>query len=157
MNNMCFHKILFIWLTVLLCTSCSTIQHFKQQAKYSDIQADISPSTLNKVNEFTSRTPFHKTYEFEFATTSNKFYALTFYISESSFSKSMLKHRKVNELHRNAVRIDHSRNILTALNKNLPKSESITWLHVAHQLRKDDARDGYQVMQEFIRLKIRDL
>ena len=150
MNNKYFHKFYLIGLLAMLCTSCSYIQHYQQQTKYSAIQNDISLSTLNKANEFTSRTPFHKTYEFEFSTIRNKSYALIFYMSESNFSKSILKHRNRNELHRNAVRIDNSKNILTTLNKNLPNADSATWL-------KDDARDGYHVMQEYIRLKIRNL
>lgn len=157
MDNKCFHKHIFIGLAALMCTSCSYIQHYQQQAQYSQIQNEISFSKLDRVNEYTSRTPFHKTYEFEFRNSQNKPYALVFYISESSFSKSIIKHREENDLHRDAVRIDISKNILSALNKNLPKPESITWHQVANQIEEDDARDGYYVMQEYIRLKIRDL
>ncbi len=157
MNCRYFQKFLSTSLIVLLCTNCSTIQHFQQQAQYSAIQAVISPSSLNKVNEFTSRTPFHKTYEFEFSTPEDKAYSLVFYLSENNFAKSRLKHRNVNELHRHAVRIDQNKDILTTLNKNLPESESIAWFQVTKQISKEDAQDGYQVMQEFIRLKIRDI
>ena len=60
-------------------------------------------------------------------------------MSESNFSRSILKHRNGNELHRNAVRIEHSKEIMTVLNKKLPDANSVTWL-------KDDAREGYKVM-----------
>ncbi len=150
MYNKYIHKIYLIGLVVVLCTSCSYIQHYQQRAEYSAIQNNISLSTLNKANKFTSRTPFHKTFEFEFNTNTNKSYALIFYVSESKFSNSILKHRDGNELRRNAVRIDNSKIILVALNKNLPDANSATWL-------KNDERDGYHVMQEYIRLKIRNL
>jgi len=141
----------------LISTSCSYIQNREEQAKYAHIQSEISLSKLDSVNEFTSRTPFTKTYEFEFSTSSNKPYALVFYLNESSFPKSIIKHRQPNELHRNAVRIDGNRDILTSLNKHLPKPNTITWQQVAKQIEQNDARDGYYVLQEYIRFKIRDL
>ncbi len=157
MDNKYFPRHVFIGLAALLCTSCSYIQHYQQKSQHVHIQNKISASTLNKVNQYTSRTPFHKTYEFEFNNINNKPYALIFYISESSFSKSIIKHRKANDLHRDAIRIDDSKDILAALNKNLPKPESISWQQVAYHIEEDEARDGYYVMQEYIRHKIRDL
>ena len=157
MDNKYYHQYIFMGLAVWLSTSCSYIQHYQQQTQYAQIQKKISISTLNKVNQYTSRSPFHKTYEFEFNNLNNKPYALIFYISESSFSKSIIKHRNVSDLHRDAIRVDDSKNILTTLNKNLPKPESITWQQVANHIEEDEARDGYYVMQEYIRLKIRDL
>ena len=145
------------FLTVLLCASCSYIQKHQQEAQYSIIENKITLSTLSKVNEYSSQTPFHKTYEFEFDNSKHASYALIFYISESSFSKSIIKHRNANDLHRNAVRIDASKNILTVLNKNLPNADNIRWQQVANHVTEDEARDGYHIMQEYIRLKIRDL
>ena len=157
MDNKYFHQYIFIGLAALLCTSCSYIQHYQKRTQHAQIQVNLSISTLNKVNQYTSRTPFHKTYEFEFSNSNDKPYALIFYISESSFSKSIIKHRNTSDLHRDAVRVDDSKNILTALNKNLPKPESIIWQQVANHIEEHAARDGYYVMQEYIRLKIRDL
>lgn len=141
----------------LVCSSCSYIQHYQQQEQYSQIQKNISSLTLDQVNEYTSRTPFHKTYEFEFKNTSDSSFALIFYLNESSFSKSIIKHRQANELHRKATRIDESKLILHELNKNLPKASVIAWRQVANHIAVEEARDGYHVMQEYIRLKIRDL
>jgi len=157
MNNKYHHQCIFIGLAAWLCTSCSYIQYYQQQIQYTQIQNKISISTLNKVNQYTSRTPFQKTYEFEFNNLNNKPYALIFYISESSFSNSIIKHRNDDDLHRDAVRVDDSKIILAALNKNLPKADSITWQQVANHIEEDVARDGYYVMQEYIRLKMRDL
>ena len=157
MDNKYFHQYIFIGLAAWLCTSCSYIQYYQQQIQYTQIQNKISISTLNKVNQYTSRTPFQKTYEFEFNNLNNKPYALIFYISESSFSNSIIKHRNDDDLHRDAVRVDDSKIILAALNKNLPKADSITWQQVANHIEEDVARDGYYVMQEYIRLKMRDL
>ncbi|QMU62278.1 MAG: hypothetical protein GKR92_11465 [Gammaproteobacteria bacterium] len=78
-------------------------------------------------------------------------------MSESSFSKSVIKLRDTNDLHRSAIRIDESKNILNALNINLPNPNSIIWKQVSKDIEKDEARDGYFVMQEYIRLKIRNL
>lgn len=157
MYNKVFHQHIFMYLAVLLCANCSYIQKHQQEAKYSIIESKITLSRLDKVNEYTSHTPFHKTYEFEFDNSKDDSYALIFYISETSFSKSIIKHRNANDLHRNAVRIDASKNILTALSKNLPKAENVSWQQVANQVTEDEARDGYHIMQEYIRLKIRDL
>ncbi len=148
---------LLIAFVALQCASCSYIQHYQQQSQFSHIQHNISLSTLDKVNKYTSRTPFHKIYEFEFNNLHNKPYALIFYMSESSFSKSVIKHRDANDLHRSAIRIDESKNILNTLNINLPNPDSIRWQQVSKHIEKDEARDGYYVMQEYIRLKIRDL
>jgi hypothetical protein len=157
MSKYCSRQILLISLVTLLCAGCSYVQHYQQQSHFSHIQNDISLSTLDKVNKYTSRTPFHKIYEFEFKNLHNKPYALIFYMSESSFSKSVIKHRDVNELHRSAIRIDESKNTLNALNINLPNPDSIIWQKVSKQIEKDEARNGYYAMQEYIRLKIRDL
>ena len=157
MSTKFFCQHLLAGLAAVLCTSCSYIQHYQLQAKYSHIQNNISLSTLDRVNEYTSRTPFHKIYEFEFNTLQNNSYALIFYISESSFSKSIIKHHNANDLHRNAIRIDNSKYILSTLNKNLPNPDSIIWQQVANQIPENDARDGYYVMQEYIRLKISEL
>ena len=120
MHNKFSRQIILIGLIALLCSSCSYIQHYKQQTQYLHIERKITLSTLDKVNEYTSRTPFHKTYEFEFNNSKENAYALIFYLSESSFSKSIIKHRNSHELHRDAIRIDDSKNILTALNKKTP-------------------------------------
>lgn len=157
MRNQPYQPYILLCLVVLLCTSCSYIQNYNEQERYTHIQNDISLSRLDKVNEYTSRTPFHKTYEFEFNNRNSESYALLFYINESSFPKSIIKHRKLNDLHRDAVRIDDSKNILNALNKNLPRPETIAWPQVANQIEKDVARDGYHVLQSYIRLKIREL
>jgi len=157
MDNIYFQRYIFIFLVAWLCSSCSYIQHHQQETLYSQIENKITLSKLDKVNEYTSRTPFHKTYEFEFNLTNENPYALIFYISESSFSKSIIKHRKTSDLHRNAIRIDDSKSIMTTLNKNLPDADSITWQQVASHVSESEARDGYHVLQEYIRLKIRDL
>jgi hypothetical protein len=156
MYNKFFQK-LFICLAALLCTNCSYIQKYLQETQYSQIENKITLSTLDKVNEYTSQTPFHKTYEFEFNKSKDNSYALIFYLSESRFSKSIIKHRNAIDLHRNAIRIDNSKNILTTLNKSLPHADSISWQQVSNQVTEDEARDGYHIMQEYIRLKIRDL
>ena len=148
---------ILVFLTALLSTNCSYIQKYQQETQYTLIENKITPSTLDNVNEYTSQTPFHKTYEFEFDNLKNDPYALIFYISESSFSKSIIKHRNANDLHRNATRIDASKDILTALNRNLPKANTISWQQVSNHTTEEDARDGYHILQEFIRLKIRDL
>lgn len=157
MDNKFFQRYVFVILAAWLCTSCSYIQHHQQQAQYSQIENRITLSKLDKVIEYTSRTPYHKTYEFEFNQSKEDSYALIFYFSESSFSKSIIKHRKKNNFHRNAVRIDDSKNIMTALNKNLPDADTILWPQVTNHVSENDARDGYHVLQEYIRLKIRDL
>lgn len=144
-------------MTIMCCTSCSYIQHYQQQAHYSTINNKLSESTLKRVNEYTSRTPFHKVYEFELVTDKNRPYALIFYISESSFSKSILKHRDSNNLHRDAIRIDDSKKLLFSLNRNLPDVDHIHWSQVSNQINDNEARDSYHVMQSYIRMKIRDL
>ena len=65
MNKKYYQKLFLIGFATILCTSCSYIKHYQQQAKYSVIKNNISLSTLNKVSEFTSRTPFNKTYELD--------------------------------------------------------------------------------------------
>lgn len=152
-----YFKSTIIFLAVLVCVNCSYIQKHQLETQYSQVEQEISLSTLNNVNEYTSQTPFQKTYEFEFDSSNNNPYALIFYMSESSFSKSIIKHRNIGDLHRSAVRIDESVNILTALNKNLPNADHVSWQQISNQITKEEARDGYHVMQEFIRLKIRDL
>jgi|GEM_PF-2551302 hypothetical protein len=157
MKDKYYLNYIFISLVVLLCTSCSYIQHRQQQATFESIQNDISTSTLDKINKYTSRGTFNKTYEFELINSANTPYALIFYINESSFSKSIIKHRQINDLRRNAVRIDESKDILTTLNNNLPRPNNIIWQQVANQIEQEDARDSYFVLQEYIRHKIRDL
>lgn len=157
MKDTYYLKFSFLVLVALLCSSCSYIQHRQQQASYETIQNDISKSTLNKINKYTSRGTFDKTYEFELINSTSQPYALIFYINESSFSDSIIKHRKEDDLRRNAIRIDESKHILNTLNKNLPKPKNISWQQVANQIEQEDARDGYFVLQEYIRHKIRDL
>jgi len=157
MSKCLSRQIILIAFVALQCASCSYVQHYQQQSQFSYIQNNISLSTLDKASKYTSRTPFHKIYEFEFNNSHNKPYALIFYMSESSFSKSIIKHRDANDLHRNAIRIDESKNVLSTLNINLPNPDNIIWQQVSKQIEKDEARDGYYVMQEYIRLKIRDL
>ena len=157
MKNKYYLKYIFLGLAALLCSSCSYIEHRQQQESFETIQNDISTSTLDKVNKYTSRGNFNKTYEFELINSTNKPYALIFYINESSFSESIIKHRKENDLRRNAVRIDESKEILSTLNNSLPKPKNITWQQVANQIEQEDARDGYFILQEYIRHKIRDL
>lgn len=148
---------ILIAIATLVCANCSYIQHYQKQEQYSKIQENLSLSTLDKVNEYTSRTPFHKTYEFEFNHSNDSSYALIFYLNESSFSKSIIKHRKENDLHRDAIRVDENQQILQNLDNNLPNASVITWGQVANHITADEARDGYHIMQEYIRLKARDL
>lgn len=157
MYNRFFYQKLPLLLVALLCTSCSYIQKHQQEAQYIQIENKITLSRLNKVNEYTSQTPFQKTYEFEFDNSNDNSYALIFYLSESSFSKSVIKHRNANDLHRSAIRIDGSKNLLNALHKSLPKADHVSWNQVAHHVTENEARDSYHIMQEYIRLKIRDL
>jgi hypothetical protein len=150
-------KYFFIAIATLVSANCSYVQHYQEQEKYSQIQNNISLSTLDKVNEYTSRSPFHKTYEFEFNNANNNTFALIFYLNESSFSKSIIKHRHAKDLHRDAVRVDENSVILQKLQESLPRENLITWKQVASHIEEHEARDGYHVMQEYIRLKIRDL
>lgn len=137
--------------------NCSYFQSYQHQQKQQKIKNNLSDSRLERVNEYTSRTPFHKTYEFEFDSTNKNAYALIFYISESSFSKSIIKHRNQSDFHRDAIRIDDNKIILNSLNKHLPHANHVAWQQVANHISEEDARDGYQILQEYIRLKIRDL
>ncbi len=157
MTNTLFQKYFFLILISLICTNCSYWAHYQQQAAFTQIENKISKSKLDKVKQYTSRTPYHKTYEFEFNSTDANAYALIFYISESRFPKSIVKHRYQNDLHRDAIRIDSSKSILASLNKNLPDAESVSWTLVANHITADEARDSYHILQEYIRLKIRDL
>ena len=157
MNKIHFLQNAFIGLCTIMCSACSYLQHYQQQAQLPQIQSDISTSKLDRVNEFDSRTPYHKTYEFEFNSTQDHSYALIFYFSESSFSNSVIKLRKQSDLRRDAIRIDESKNFLTVLNNHLPDANSIRWQFVANHISADDARDSYHVLQEYIRFKIREL
>lgn len=152
-----YFKTTFIFLATLACTNCSYVQNHRLETQHSQVEQALSLSTLNNVNQYTSQTPFHKTYEFEFDNSKNNSYALIFYVSESSFSKSVIKHRNADTLNRDAIRIDDSVNVLSALNRNLPKVDQVSWQQVSNQITEEQARDGYLIMQEFIRLKIRDL
>ncbi len=147
------------WLALALtmCVSCSYLHGYQHQLQQQKIENNISESRLNGVNEYTSRTPYHKTYEFEFQSSQNSSYALIFYISESSFSKSIIKHRKQADLHRDSIRIDDNKDILSSLNQHLPHADHVVWQQVANYISEEDARDSYQILQEYIRLKIRDL
>ena len=158
MNKLNIHKHIFFFVFTFLCTSCSYIQHYQQHVELSRIQTNIPLSKLEKVNAYTSHAPFHKTYEFEFSDTQgNSPYALIFFISESRFNHSMIKHRYQSDLHRDAIRIDSNKKILVTLNKNLPDVDTIRWQLVAEYIPQDEARDGYHILQEYIRHKIRDL
>jgi len=157
MKNINYLKYIFLSLAVLFCSSCSYIQHRQQQATFETIQNDISVSTLDKVKKYTSRGTYDRTYEFELINSTNTPYALIFYINESSFSQSIIKHRNENDLRRDAVRIDESKELLSALNSSLPKPYNIVWQQVAYQTELEDARDGYFVLKEYIRHKIRTM
>jgi hypothetical protein len=157
MKRILSYQFIIIAIASFVSPSCSYIQHYQEQEKYLGIQNNLSSSTLDKVYKYTSRSPFHKTYEFEFNNANNTTYALIFYLNESSFSKSIIKHRHANDLHRDAVRVDDNSLILTKLEKSLPKESLITWKQIDSQIAKHEARDGYQVMQEYIRLKVRNL
>ena len=145
---------LFSLLILYMFAGCS---HFQQQTNYTKIQSKITKSKLDKVNKYTNRTPYHKIYTFELNTLQENPYVLAFYISESSFSKSIIKHRNKSDLHRDAIRIDNSKSTLIKLDKNLPDAEGIIWQQVANHISEEEARDSYYILQEFIRLKIREL
>ena len=140
-----------------MCVSCSIFQGYQYQQKQQNIEKYLSSSKLARVNEYTSRTPYHKTYEFEFSDKNKNAYALVFYMSESSFSKSIIKHRNQNDFHRDAIRIDDNVKIMSLLNKYLPHADHVPWRQVANHISEEDARDGYHILQEFIRLKIRNI
>ena len=144
-------------LATLLSTSCSVIQDYHHQNQNDQIEGTLASSKLDRISEFNSRTPFHKTYEFEFNSSNNPSYALIFYISDSNFSKSVIKHRYQTDLRRDSVRIDNDKDILSTLYKNIPDVESIAWQQVANQIPNQEARDSYLVLQAYIRQKIRDL
>ena len=157
MYNKLTVKFSLIGLVILLSIGCSYIQHYQQQSKLVHIQNNYSLSTLDKVVEYTSQAPFHKIYEFKFKNFQDKPYALVFYVSESSFSKSIIKHRNANNLHHDVIRIDNSKSLLAKLNKCLPSPDSIVWKNVSSQITVNEARDGYLMLQDYIRLKIRDI
>ncbi len=141
----------------VMCAGCSYFQHYQKQTQYTQIQNNISLSKLNKVNAYASQAPYHKTYEFEFNNHPNTSYALIFFFSNTRFSQSMIKHRYQSELRRDAVRIDDSKKILSTLEKNLPDANNVQWQLVTNHITQDEARDSYHILQEYIRLKIRDL
>lgn len=150
-------QLLALFLTILFCTNCSYLQSYQQLQQKKQINSTLGTSKLVKVNEYSSRTPFHKTYEFEFNSSINHPYALIFYISESSFSNSVIKHRHHKDLRRDAIRIDDNKDLLSSLNNYLPDAKNIDWQHIDKHVPSDEARDSYQILQAFIRNKIRDL
>jgi len=146
-----------LFLGVLFCTSCSYIQSHQELQHIKHINSTLGTSKLIKINEFNSRTPFHKTYEFEFNSSVSHPYSLIFYISESSFSNSIIRHRHQKDLRRDAIRIDNNKQLLSSLNNYLPDAKSIDWHHIDKHIPNDEAQDSYQTLQAFIRHKIRDL
>ena len=140
---------------VLLTSNCAYFDRIRQDVNYLQIKKSISKSTLQETKKFTGRAPLSEAYEFSFTNVHNKSFSLLFTVHENSFSQSTLKYRKANDLHRDADRIDEDTGILTALNKNLPQPDEIYWKTV-DQLPREEAQDGYQIMLEYIRYKIRD-
>ncbi len=157
MKKLNYYNFFCVIVCAIICSSCSYIQHFQKHTQLVQIQNNISTSKLDKINAYTSHAPYHKTYEFEFNNSLNNSYALIFLLSNSRFSQSIIKHRYQSELRRDAIRIDRNKNILTTLEKNLPEANNVHWQLVANHITQEEARDSYHILQEYIRLKIRDL
>lgn len=139
----------------LLTSNCAYFDEIRQDVNYLQIKKSISKSRLKETKKFTGRAPLNDAYEFSFTNVHNKSFSLLFTVHENSFSECTLKYRKANDIRRDADRIDENIGILTTLNKNLPQADEISWKTV-NQLPSEDARDGYQIMLEYIRYKIRD-
>ncbi len=139
----------------LLTSHCAYFDRVRQDVSYLQIKKSIARSRLEETKKFTGRAPLSEAYEFSFTNVHNKSFSLLFTVHENSFSECTLKYRKANDIHRDANRIDENIGILTALNKNLPQADEISWKTV-DQLPSEEARDGYQIMLEYIRYKIRD-
>ncbi len=139
----------------LLTSNCAYFDRIRQDVNYLQIKKSISKSRLEEIKKFTGRAPLSEAYEFSFIDVHNKSFSLLFTVHENSFSECTLKYRKANDIRRDADRIDKNMGILTALNQNLPRPGEISWKTI-DQFPSEEARDGYQIMLEYIRYKIRD-
>ena len=148
------YQLAFIICVVLLTSNCVYFTQISLRVNHQKIENSISTSQLDGAKLFIGKAPLSKAYEFNFSTTQNNSYSLLFTVHESSFSQSTLKYLLANNLRRDANYIDEAFGVLTALNKNLPRPNEISW-HKLNQLSIDEAQEGYKLMLDYIRYKIR--
>ncbi len=149
------HQITTLFTIVLIISGCTYIDSIQEDANYRNIESSISISKLDEAEKFIGKAPLSRAYEFSFLNAQNESFSLLFTIHENSFPQSTLQYRRDNEFLRHAFRIDEKKSILVALDKNLPKTNQITWISIG-ELPSDEAMDNYSVMLEYIRFKIRD-
>ena len=155
MRVVTLYKFAFISVAVLLLCNCTYLEFIQTSANHRNIENSIGTSRLDSATVFFGRAPLSKAYEFNFSTTQKNPYSLLFTVHESSFADSTLKFRATSKIRRDANQINEQRNILEALNKNLPKSKEVTWQAVDLE-SSEEVQEGYQLMLDYIRYKIRD-
>lgn len=148
------YKIAFIFALVLLLSSCAYLEVIQSSANHKLIENSISTSRLDGATIFIGRAPLSKAYEFNFTNTRKNSYSLIFTIHESSFSDSTLKYLSANKIRREADQINKEKRILEALNKSLPQLKEIAWQAIDQQ-SLEETQEGYQLMLDYIRYKIR--
>ena len=148
------YKIAFISGVVLLLSNCSYLKLIQSNAHHKIIENSITTSRLDGATVFFGRAPLSKAYEFNFTNTRKKSYSLIFTVHESSFSNSTLKYLAAKKIRRDADQINEEVGVLKALNKNLPQTNEVAWQTI-NQQSLEEAQEGYQLMLDYIRYKIR--
>ena len=150
-------KLIVLFLTVaLLFSSCAYVERVRLKAEHKKIENSISTSRLENANVFFGKAPLSKAYEFNFINTQKDPFSLLFTVHEGSFSSSTLKYRSANRAYRDSNLISNEVGVLNALNESLPKPTQVAWYSLDPR-NVDEAEEGYRLMLEYIRFKIRNL
>lgn len=146
----------FIFAVVLHTSSCAYFEQARLSVNHKKIENNVSSSKLVDTTIYFGKAPLSKAYKFNFTNSKNYPFSLIFTVHEGSFSDSNLNHLTGNTSHKNSYSINDEIRVLSALNKNLPKTNQISWSNI-DQRNVAEAQEGYALMLEYIRYKVREL
>ena len=149
-------RIVLLLAVALLLSGCAYIEKVRLKAEHKNIENSISTSKLKDATIYFGKAPLSKAYEFNFTNAEKNPFSLLFTIHEGSFARSTLKYQAANRAHRDSSLISNEVGVLNALNENLPKPPQVAWYKL-NPRNVEDAEEGYRLMLDYIRYKIRDL
>ena len=149
------HK-LFIIVICLVVIGCTYYEQLKKDAELTKLAQSISYSDLKYVTRYLGKSPLRYSFKFTFENKLKQSYSLVFTLHDSSFPKSTLSYRDFNQSPRDSMEIGQHESVQEVLLNYLPDPNSINWYQFK-QVGEPNFKDGYVLMQEFMRLNTRDV
>ena len=149
-------KLCFYIVCLIVLDACTYYEKLQRGAKLSEIEKVILPSNLKHSDRYIGKSPLRYTFKFVFVNQQNQSFSLVFKLHDSSFPNSMLSILDNNQTQRHGINIGEENSIQKVLLDNLPDSKAISWQKYT-AVSGLSHKDGYELMQEYIRFKLRDV